>query len=207
MTGVRAERSETGPGSLRLAVIVPLAFAGVAWGLFLLTDVVASIGPLDWAAFGWGVVIPLWLAGAPATALAWRPLTYAQRRIAATAVWLLVGGVAAYLFWRSVALPACEPPSIREPVDWLIPSIIVGAVIGAGPVVGGLAGSYIEDARPWKVILGGAVVGIAINVTAFAVLVTYLSTPTCLRERPQVDQGDHIASDAASVSAAANATG
>jgi hypothetical protein len=169
---------------IAFGVAVPLLFATVAYGLSWLSDQLLYIGPLDRAAFGWAVVIPVWLAGPPAAALAWRRLTFAERWVAAAVVGAVIGFIAGYLFWLSVAFPACETGAIFTPVERVMPSMILGAVVGAAPPIGGLVGSSARRGGAWTIAVRGAVAGLAVNLLAFAVLVTLLSGSAC--QRPHV---------------------
>jgi hypothetical protein len=148
------------PGWLSLGfvagVAAPLAVAAAAYVLWWVSDRLIYIGPFDRAAFGWIVVIPLWLATPVAAAVAWRRLTSRDIVIAAGVTAATIGAAAAILFWQSVSLPSCEFGAIRSPGDWVLPSVILGAVIGGGLGVSALLASRVmHSGRRWQ----GAIVG------------------------------------------------
>jgi len=142
------------------AVVAPLAVTGLAYVLWWISDRLGYIGPLDRAAFGWVVVLPVWLCAPVAAGVAWRRLTAGATMVAAILVGVVVSSVAAILFWQSVAHPDCEFP-IRAPIDWVLPSVLVGVAIGLGPVLSGLlAVRFVRTNHPWR----GAVLGAAADL-------------------------------------------
>lgn len=157
--------------SLGLGVVVPLAVIALAWALFTVSDRLLYIGPLDRARFGWGVVIPIWM-GAPVVAgFLWRDLTVSRAAVAAMVVGATVTLFAAVLLWQGVSSPQedCENV-IRQPIDYLAPSIVVGLVIGAGVAANGLfTRSILLRGRRWRAVLFGA--GIAFALVFGAILV------------------------------------
>ncbi len=56
------------------AVLVPLALVGLAYVLWWISDRLLYVGPLDRAAFGWVVVVPVWIAAPVAAGFVWRTL-------------------------------------------------------------------------------------------------------------------------------------
>jgi hypothetical protein len=153
VANVSYERAFT-VGRITRAVFAPLAVAALAYGLSWVSDRLLFIGPLDRAAFGWAVVIPVWLAAPSVAALRWRRMTFRERSIAAAVVGTVIGVVAAYSYWLSVAFPDCETGAIFTPAERVLPAIIVGAVVGAAPAIGGLveggrsAGRCLDDHDP-----------------------------------------------------------
>ena len=144
-------------GRVALAVAIPLAVVSLAYALWWLSDRLLYIGPLDRAAFGWAVVIPVWIGGPVSAAFAWRPLNQRQTRAAALGFGIVVTTVATVLFWQSVAFPDCPNP-IRSAAEWVLPAVIVGLTIGGGLAVSGFMGtSIVRSGHPWlAVALTGA---------------------------------------------------
>jgi hypothetical protein len=167
------------------SVAVPLAVVTLAYALWWVSDQLLYIGPLDRAAFGWAVVIPVWLAAPVAAGFAWRRLTPRDSLIAATIVAATIGGAAGLLFWRSVAYPGCEYGANRTPGDWVLPSLALGVVIG-----GGLAGSGLVATRLARKgrRLGAVVFGAGTEVVMVfaAILVAGLSLLGSGCQRPPV---------------------
>ena len=49
-------------GRVALGVAVPLVLLALVYALWWVSNELLYVGPLDRAAFGWSVVIPLWIA-------------------------------------------------------------------------------------------------------------------------------------------------
>ena len=139
-------------GRVALGVVIPLAIAGLAYGLWWLSDRLIQIGPLDRAAFGWSVVIPVWLGGPVAAALIWRPLPRRDTGVAALAYALIISVVSTLLLWQSVAFPDCFYP-IRTAADWVLPALLVGMTVGGGLAGSGLLGTrLLRSGHPWLAV-------------------------------------------------------
>ena len=168
-----------------IAVAVPLVIAALAYALWWISDRLVTIGPFDRATFGWGVVIPIWICGPIAAGFAWQRLSEPSSRLAAAVVTLAVGGAAAVLFWRSVAYPDCASGPVHQPIDWVLPSLLVGLVIG-----GGLAGSALvvrwraRGGRRWQAVILGAGAEAVMVLAAILVAAATLVGPGC--QRPSI---------------------
>ena len=139
-------------GRVALGVLIPLAIAALAYGLWWLSDRLIQIGPLDRAAFGWSVVIPVWIGGPVVAALIWRPLTRRDTRVAALAYAVLVSVASAMLLWQSVAFPDCVNP-IRTAAEWILPALLVGMTVGGGLAGSGLLGTRVlRSGHPWPAV-------------------------------------------------------
>ncbi|MGZ6213695.1 MAG: hypothetical protein ACXWMG_01935 [Candidatus Limnocylindria bacterium] len=161
---------------------VPLALVGLAYALWWVSDRLVQIGPVDRAAFGWAVVIPVWLAAPAAAAFAWRRLSSEDAVVASVAVAVLIGGAAAIVFWLSVSNPECEFGAIRTPMEWVLPSLVLGAVIGGGVAFSALVASrFGQAARPWWGALLGAGTEAAMLFVAILVAGALLLGPGCQR--------------------------
>jgi hypothetical protein len=172
-------------GRLAVGVIAPLAVVAAACALWWVSDRLVVIGPLDRAAFGWVVVIPVWLSAPIVAAFAWGGLGRLDTRIAAILVGVIVSAVASTSFWQSVSTPACEYGATHTPADWLIPSLVVGLVVGGGLVVSSLlAATQIRRGHPWRTVVVGAGAESGFVFVAILVAVSMLLGPGC--QRPPV---------------------
>lgn len=177
---MRAQPSRIGAGVR--AVAIPLAVAGAAYGLWFVSDRLVQIGPLDRATFGWLVVIPLWAAAPVAAGPAWRRLPSATRWIASTICGLVVGAAITVLVWLDVSAPDCQFGPVRAPVDWSVPAIAVGLLIGGGFAIAGVVATrFVAAGRPWPALLLGATIQLAVAALAILFFSTQMITGLCQR--------------------------
>lgn len=149
-----ADSGSSRAGMVRLAVgiAVPLLITSLSYGLWWISDRLLYIGPLDRAAFGWAVVIPVWTGAPVGAAFAWRRLTRRDSRLAALGFGLVVSVVSSVLFWRSVAFPACANP-VRSAAEWIVPALLLGLSIGGGLAASGLLGrAIVRSGHPWRAV-------------------------------------------------------
>lgn len=158
-------------GQVSMAVIVPLAVLALAYGLWVLSDRLLYIGPLDRATFGWLVVVPVWLLAPVAAGFVSGRLRPGQRLVAAIVVSVVVAGFAAILFGIATMEPDCQfGPRQSAPSSWLW-SVILGVVIGSGVGLSSLlAARFVRARHPWRAVIFGAsaelaMAGLAIVVT------------------------------------------
>jgi hypothetical protein len=165
-------------GRLLVGVAVPLAIVALAYALWWISDRLVSIGPFDRAAFGWGVVIPVWLAAPIVAGFIWSRLPGVEVRLAAVAVGTVVSTAAVMLFWQGVANPDCEFGSTRTAGQWVGSSVFVGGVIGVGVVVSALLASRLaRGGHPWRALAIGAVTDFAMIFVAIFVAASVSSFP------------------------------
>jgi hypothetical protein len=170
------------PRRFVLGIVVPLTIVGLTYVLWWISDRLLYIGPLDRATFGWVVVIPLWLSAPIAAGLVWHRLTPRGSLMAACAVGVALSAVAAVLFWQGVAHPDCGTGTIRTPTDWVLPSMLIGSLIGAGLVASGLlAGAQFRAGRPWRGVLLGGGAELAFVFGAVLAAALTLAGPACQR--------------------------
>jgi hypothetical protein len=157
-------------------VIAPLAAVAAAYALWWISDRLVVIGPLDRAAFGWIVVIPVWLSAPIVAGFVWSGLGRSDTRVVAIVVGSVIGTVAAAMFGRSVSSSVCEYGARQTSAETLIASLILGIVIGGGVVLSGLlaAGAF-RRGRPWQALVLGAaaefgLVFVAILVAGIALM-------------------------------------
>lgn len=182
--------SAAGPisGRFIVGVTVPLALVVLAYVLLSISDRLLYIGPLDRAAFGWSVVIPIWIAAPVAAGFAWRGLSRSGRDVAAVVVGTVIGVAATVLLWQSIAFPDCQFGAFRTPAEFVVPSLIVGVVIGGGQAgTGLLVSSLVRQGRPWRAAAFDAAVAFGLVFAAILVASAVLLGPTC--NRPTVGLG------------------
>jgi hypothetical protein len=165
-----------------LAALVPLVGAALAYALWWISDRLLYVGPLDRAQFGWLVVVPVWSLTPVATAFAWRTLGGPVRATAAGVIGFILAVVSAALFWSASAFPNCEFGAVRSPGEWVIPSAIVGLVIGGGFAIVCLgATAAARRARWWVVVAAGAGSAFALVFLAVLVATPFLMSGACQR--------------------------
>jgi len=171
-------------GSLRvaLAALVPLAGAALAYALWSISDRLLYVGPLDRAQFGWLVVVPVWSLTPVAAAYALRTLDRSVRAKAATVIGLILAVASAGLFWSASAFSNCEFGAVRSPGEWVIPSLVVGLVIGGGFAAVCLGATAVaRRARWWVVLLAGAGSAFALVFLAILIATPFLMSGGCQR--------------------------
>ena len=163
------------------AVVVPLAVVALASALWLISDRLLYIGPLDRATFAWVVVIPIWAAAPLVAGFAWRGLSARARTLAAATCALVIGAIVGALLWQDVAFPACPTGPARGPLEWLLPATVVGVVIGGGFGVNCLiASAQLRAGQPKRALTYGAFGQVAVVASA-AVLSFVLFIGVCQR--------------------------
>lgn len=170
---------------LVVGAALPLAVAGLAYLLWWISDRLLYVGPFDRAAFGWIVVSPTWIAVPVAAGFAWRVLDQRTTRAVAVFVGTVIAAVAGLLLWQSVAFPACETGAIHAAQEMILPSLLVGVVLGGGMAVSGLVSR--QSARGGRFISAvvlGAACGAFATVAAIMVAAALLLGPVC--QRPSI---------------------
>jgi hypothetical protein len=184
MTNVdRASLGTADPlGASLTAAAAPLVVAGLAFALWLISDRLGGIGPLDRATFGWSVVVPIWILAPLTAAWGWRGQSGRREVIAATLTGMAVGLATAGLFWQGVAFPACEFGAIRQPVDFLLPALSLGFIVGGGFGLSGIVASgQVRSGLPRRAMLGGLGVQAGASLIAITFAALTLTGPGCQR--------------------------
>jgi hypothetical protein len=161
----------------------PLAVTAGAYGLWGISDRLLFIGPFDRATFGWLFVIPVWLAAPIVAAFLWRQAPGDRAGWLALAYTLIVGAVAGALFWQSAVGQSCETAPIRSATDWVVPSLVIGAVVGASLGLSSVAATAAaHDGRPWPVVIVVAVgIELLMAIIALLVVTSIVMTGGCQR--------------------------
>jgi len=174
--------SPTNGAHLALGIAAPLATVALAYALWSVSDRLLYIGPLDRAAFGWAVVVPVWTIAPVAAAFAWRRLSPRRTAVAAAALGLIISFAAAALLWSAFAFPNCQFGAIRSPIEVVPPSVIVGLIIGFGLAAAGLlSATLLRRGHPWRASAAGAGSGLALVFVALFAATVVLLAPSCQR--------------------------
>jgi hypothetical protein len=167
---------------MAIALLTPVGGVALAYGLWWMSDRLLYIGPLDRAKFGWLIVVPVWSLTPVAAAYAWRALVPRQAAIAAGVTGLVLTVASAVLFWTATAFPSCEFGAVSSPGDRVIPSLVVGLVIGGGFAAACLGASAVaRRVRWWAVVLAGAGSAFALVFAAILVATPFLMSGGCQR--------------------------
>ena len=168
-----------------LAVVGPVAVTVTAYGLWWISDRLLYVGPLDRAAFGWLVVIPVLLAAPIVAGVTWRRLSDGRDVGAALVVGSVVGLGSALLLWQAVASTACETASIRSATDSVLPSLLVGSLVGTALVAGGLwAARLIRGGRRLAAAVAAVSLDVVLLAAALAAFAVLFAGPACQRPIP-----------------------
>ena len=158
-----------------LGIGIPLSWIAIGYALWWISDRLLVIGPLDRAAFGWAVVVPIWLAAPEVAGIAWRAL---DRRVlvgTTIVVTLVVAGIAAWLWWSVTAYPDCQYGTTQTPAGWLISSVALGIGVGAGLAAGGLSSRQLIRMRhPLWALPAGAVMQLVVLLLGSSLAATAL---------------------------------
>jgi len=170
---VESGSSRAGSVKVALGVALPLLNAGLAYGLWWISDQLIVIGPLDRASFGWIFVVPLWLSTPVIAGFTWRSLSSRQAKLAAVIVGVCVSGATALAYWQSMGVPFdCGFGIVTPAVDFLPGTVFVGILVGAGLALDGLLVDGLARAgvRWWAVVIGIGVEGVLVTVALFALI-------------------------------------
>lgn len=154
---------------------------GAAWSLWAVSDALLRIGPLDRAAFGWLVVVPLLVIAVPVAGEAWDRLDRRGRTLAAIALAVSVAVVVASALARSFLSTDCQSGSLWAPTELVVRSTVVGAVAGGAYALGGLL--TIRSGPSWSVrrwIIGSGI-GIGVGVVWLTAFVMAMPFAMCAR--------------------------
>jgi hypothetical protein len=163
-----------------VGAVLPLAVVGIAYLLWWISDRLVYVGPLDRAAFGWVVVVPVWIAAPAAAGLAWRRLEQRTTLAVSVLVGAVIAAVAAALLWQAIAFPACD--AIHAPQDLVAPSLLFGAVVGGGLAMSGLVSTrFARQGRLIAALVLGAGTELLMVAAAILVISATLLGPSCQR--------------------------
>ncbi len=166
--------------SILLAAFVPIAVLAAAALIWFLGDAFAPRA-LDRGQFALAVVMPIWFAAPVIGGASWRRLPERVIARAALVVAVVVAVVSTAEIWRYVALPTnCEYGPLPGAERFIIPSILVGATLGA--LIAWAAVAAQRRLRPEASIMGVAIsVGASVlaNVLAIVAGVLLLGSAHC----------------------------
>lgn len=159
--------------ALAIAIAGPSAVIVLAYVLWWVSDRMLYVGPLDRAAFGWVVVMPVWWLSPAVAALLWRGLPSVWTTFAATAVGAVLAAFVFALAWTTLdrEMGGCQFGP-RTPMGALVlPLALVGLAFGGGWAVSALAASSIvRSGRLWRGLAAGIGVLVAVTFTMIVVL-------------------------------------
>jgi hypothetical protein len=167
--------------SAPLIVASPVVL-GVAWVLWAVSDRLLWIGPLDRAAFGWLVVLPLLVLTTPVAADTWDGLDRRGRIAAGLALGASVAAVlSALLAGDRLAVECQSGPALVGPVEVIARSLVAGTVAGA-QVAAVLITQQVRPRMSFQRWAAGALAGAAAWTAALAI--TMVMTPFAMCPRP-----------------------
>jgi len=170
---VDIERRRPGAGPLLIAISAPLALFALAYTLWAISDRLLYIGPLDRAAFGWIVVVPITCAAPGIAGLIWARFAIGARLVAA----VTVGGAIAVVSGVLLALAAdyvdCAP--VSSWTDSLPRAMTVGAIIGIVTAVSALAAASVASGLTGvrRILAATAVGGFIAFFGLFLAMITF----------------------------------
>ena len=157
--------------ALAIGIAGPLGMIGLAYVLWWVSDRLLYIGPLDRAAFGWLVVMPVWWLSPAVAALLWRRLPPGTATVAATAIGAVLAAATATLTWTAIAgeMSACPNGPRTSVGELVVPMAILGLAVGAGWAASAqVTSSIVRSGGLWRGLGAGIVLLVALT---FAVIV------------------------------------
>jgi len=180
--GASSSSHQASPAHVAIAAAAPLGGVALAYLLWWISDRLLYIGPLDRAKFGWVVVVPVWALTPVVAAYVWRSLNSRQTAVVAGTVGLVVALFAMVLFWLAIAFLDCQFGAVRSPAESVLPSVIVGVVIGGGFAAACLgAVAVLRRGRWWSALLVGVASAVAFLFLAVLVAAPFIMGGGCLR--------------------------
>jgi hypothetical protein len=161
--------------ALAIGIVGPLGIVALAFALWRVSDRLLYVGPLDRAAFGWLVVMPVWWLSPAAAALLWRDLPSRWATIAAAAIGAMLAAFTFVLAWTTIAreMGGCQFGPRTPAGALVVPIALVGLALGTGWAVSALTASSMV--RGGRVASGlGAGIGVLIAVTFTLIVVVSL---------------------------------
>lgn len=158
------------------AIAVPLAILALAAGLWWVSDQALYIGPFDRAAFGWVVVVPLWLSAPVIAGFLWNSVTRRRAKLAALIVGSIISAAAALAYWQSIGTPFdCGFGTVTPAIEFLPQTLIVGVLVGGGVAIDGLLVARLAQlgVRWWAVIVGAGTEVFLLGFAFFALFATW----------------------------------
>jgi len=166
---VASSRSEVG-GKI-VGAAGPLALFAVLYGLWVASDRLVHVGPLDRGSFFWVVLLPLWCLSPSLAALLWRGrLRPEATQIVALAVGLVLAIVASAILWIAGTTDqgTCEFGPRTEAPGLIVPMGLLGILIGGGWALNAVvAASVVGGGR----LRRGVGLGVALALAHFVIVV------------------------------------
>jgi len=163
--------SRSGIAGMIVGAAGPLALFAVLYGLWVASDRLVHVGPLDRGSFFWVVLLPLWCLSPSLAAVFWRGrLRPDAARVVALAVGLVLAVVASAILWIAGTTDqgACEFGPRTEAPGLIVPMGFLGILIGGGWALSALvAASDVAGGR----LRRGIGLGAALALVHFVIVV------------------------------------
>jgi len=184
-----ASKAPAGSGvRLLVGIAGPLAMFALLFGLWLTSDRLVQVGPLDRGLFFWVVLLPLWCLTAALAGLLWRRLGPGVDRPSAIVLGLTLAVVAGAILWfaGTADQSACQHGPRTAAQGLILPMGFLGVVIGSGWALCALgASSLIARGRTGRgIALGVAGLFAHFIVAVIATGAVIMVTGGCNRPTP-----------------------
>jgi len=164
-------RSRSGVAGMIVGAAGPLAFFAFLFGLWLASDRLVHVGPLDRGSFFWVVLLPLWCLSPSLAALLWRGrLRPDAARVVAVGVGLVLAVIASAILWIAGTTDqgACEFGPRTDALGLIAPMGLLGVLIGGGWALNAIgAASVVGGGRLGR----GVALGAALALVHFVIVV------------------------------------
>jgi hypothetical protein len=161
----------SGIAGMVVGVAGPLAFFALLYGLWLASDRLVHVGPLDRGSFFWVVLLPLWCLSPSLAALLWRGHPGPDgARLVAVAVGLVLAVVASAILWLAGTTDqdACKFGPRTGAPGLIVPMGSLGILIGGGWALNAiLAASVVGGGKLFR----GVGLGVALAFAHFLIVV------------------------------------
>ena len=160
---------------------LPLGVVALAYGVWLTPALFWSRAhPFDSVGLGLLLAGSVLVAAPTATGFTWRRLTARDTATSAILVGAVVSTVAAFVVWQLVAYPYCPYGASTTPLDWVLPSLLVGVLIGAGLAVSALlVAVLLRSGHPWRAAVLGTGAQFGVLFVAYVTVGVMLNQPAC----------------------------
>lgn len=165
-------------GQLVVALVVPLAGAGLTYLLWSISDRLVVIGPFDRATFGWAFVIPTWIGSSIVTGWLWSFHSGRTAIALAAALFAVLALIVATMFWVGIvwSLQGCAYGPTRVPAEWILPALPVGGIIaGAFSLSALIASERFGEASRKRAVASAIVAAVVINGFGFVTLAVLIA--------------------------------
>ena len=165
-----------------MGLAVPLAGAALVYALWWL--VLISLSPTTRTTFQY-LVYAVWIGNGVVAGWIWSFLPERTVGRLGASLWAVLTVVAAAVFWFEVVKSGqgCANGPRSSPPDWIVPSLLIGAVVAAMPVLTALfASRHFRGDRTVSAVVAAVVVNfVGFFTAALVVSFIFLTTGGCNR--------------------------